>query len=136
MKVPLALIGKAKTSRCFRKRKAPVAYFGQKRACSATATIRKRFYPVFIPFARKMSSKNVALVMENCGQHRADLLDSTGQVSVITLPPNCTSMFQLTDMGVTASFKVRYRSMILNRVLEVFGNRNGLRESAIILAAG
>ena len=136
LKVPLAFIGKSKTPRCFRKGLPPVSYFTQISAWSDTATFQKWFYLVFVPFVRKRTSKKVALVMDNCRPHGVYLLDPTEQVSVITLLPNCTSMFQPMDMRTIACLKVRCRSMLLQRMLEVFENRSQLREVAKKLAAG
>lgn len=74
--------------------------------------------------------------MGNCGPHGKDLLDPTEQVSVITVPPNCTSMLQPIEMGIMADMKVRYRSMHLSRILAIFEDRSQLRNAAKNLTAG
>lgn len=121
MKCPLVFIRKAKHPRCIRKIKPPVPYCSHKTALSDTATLRKWFYLVFISFVRNGTLMNVAFVMDNCGPHGADLLDSTGQVSVINLPRNCTSVLDPMDMGILPSLDVQYRSMLLNTVWKYFG---------------
>ena len=90
----------------------------------------------FCSICEKKNFEKVALVMENCGPHGADLLDRTEKLSGITLPCNCTSMFQPMDMGIIVFPKVRYRSLLLQRMLEVFENRSKLRKAAKKLAAG
>ena len=47
--------------------------------------------------------------MDNCGPHGADLVDNRAQVTILTLSPNCTSVFQPMDMGVIAALKLKYK---------------------------
>ena len=74
--------------------------------------------------------------MDNCWPNGTDLLYPTEQATVITLPPNCTSMFPPMEMGIIACLKVRYRSIVLSRTLEVFQDRSQLLNAAKDLAAG
>ena len=67
------------------------------------------------------------LNMDNCGPHGEDMLDSRGQVQIIRLPGSCTSMFQRMDTGFIASLKIRYRSMLLNKMLQQVEFRLELR---------
>ena len=112
-KLSMAIIGTAKQPRCFKIRAPAVPYFQHKDAWADTVTFRAWFYRVSIPFIRKTTSRKVALVMDNCGSHGNDLTDSLKQVRIFALPPNCTSLHQPMDMGVIASWKVRYRHTLL-----------------------
>ena len=74
--------------------------------------------------------------MENRGPHVADLCDSRMQVTILTLPPNCTSMYQPMDMGVIAALKLHYRSLLLNRITSTVEHRSEVRRAAQHLKAG
>ncbi|PXF47641.1 Jerky protein-like [Gracilariopsis chorda] len=115
-KVPLAIIGAAKNPRCFRKGEPAVTYFSQENAWSDSVTYRRWFLEVFMPYVRRYTSKRVTLVMDNCGPHGTDVLDINGQVTIFTLPPNCTSLFQPMDMGVIATLKAKYKSKLLRKI--------------------
>ena len=56
---------------------------------------------VFIPQVRKITSKPILLIMDNCGGHDPLALDWTKQygVRIETLPPNTTSKLQPLDAG-------------------------------------
>ena len=128
--VPMSIIGTAQNPRYFRKGRPALEYLIQNNASSDSVTFRKWFYCVFLHFARRKTSKAVALVMDNCGPHGADLVDARGQVSIFTLPPNCTSAFQPIDMGVIAASKLRYKSRLLEIMSATIENRDVLREGA------
>ena len=51
--------------------------------------------------------------MDNCGSHGDDLISSLKLVRIFALPPKCISLHQPMDMGVIASWKVRYRHTLL-----------------------
>ncbi|PXF48393.1 Jerky protein-like [Gracilariopsis chorda] len=129
-KVQLAIIGAAKNPRCFRKGETTVNYFSQKNAWSDSVTYRRWFLEVFMPYVRRYTSKKVALVMDNCGPHATDVLDVSGQVTIFTLPPNCTSLFQPMDMGVIATLKAKYKSKLLRKILSTVEDNKELRQAA------
>ena len=114
-KVRMAIIGKAKDPRCFRgKNNFPVKYFSQANAWSDSATFRKWWNEVFLPFVRKWTHDPVLLLMDGCKSH-GDLVDPLGQVTVVLYPPNCTSVHQPMDMGILAALKLLYRRGLLDR---------------------
>lgn len=117
-------------SRCSRLSSPAVPYMSQKNAWADTVTFRRWFTSCFIPFIRRHTSAKVALVMDNCGPHNADLWDSYDQVPLLTLPPNCTSVFQPMDMGVIQAFKLRYRRILLGNISTVLEERTALREAS------
>ena len=106
-KPPLAIIGKAENPRCFRRGTPAVPYFSNKTAWSNTATFRKWFNHVFLPHVRSVTSRPVALLVENASSH-SELCDMRGQVTIIPLPHNVTSMHQKMDMSVIFVFKRLY----------------------------
>ncbi len=76
------------------------------------------------------TSKKVLLIMDNCGPHGTALVDPRGQVKVVFLPPNCTSVYQPMDSGVIAMLKKNYRYKLLHKMFEIFDERQVLRENA------
>lgn len=94
VKVPMSIIGKAKNPRCFKGTDCPLKYFSQTNAWSDSATFLKWWQQVFLPFIRRTTHLPVLLLMDGCSSH-ADLVDDRGQVTVMTFPPNCTSVHQL-----------------------------------------
>ena len=97
-KVYMAIIGKAEEPRCFRARAFLLKYFSQTNAWSDSKTFRSWWHQVFLPFIRRWTHLPVLLLMDACSSHD-DLIDDRGQVTVITYPPNCTSVHQPMDTG-------------------------------------
>lgn len=128
-KVGLTLIGRAANPRCFRKRACPLKYFSQSNAWSDTATFLKWWKEVFLPFIRRWTHEPVLLLMDGCSSH-ADLVDPRGQVTVMTYPPNCTSVHQPMDMGILAALKLVYRRLLLDLKASTMLVAAQLREEA------
>lgn len=127
-KLPMAIIGKAAKPRCFRLGAPAVPYFSNSTAWSNTGTFRKWFNYVFLPHVRKVTSKPVALVVDNASSHN-ELKDMRGQVSVIDLPPNVTALHQPMDMGVIYAFKRLYRRAMLRELVRDIESRSERREA-------
>lgn len=130
LRVPLAIIGKAGSPRCFQKGSPAVAYFSQKNAWSDLATFRRWYDHVFLPFVRQRTSRRVALVMDTCGPHGSDIQLFNEQISFYRIPRNCSTIFQPMDMGVIAAFKIKYREMLVSRISAQIGERDRLRAAA------
>lgn len=91
-KVPLAIIGTAKNPRAFRLGRCPIPYFSNRTAWSDGVTFRKWSTFVFLPHVRRTKSGKVPLIVDNASSHGKKLIDPRGQVEVIPLPPNVTSL--------------------------------------------
>ena len=135
-KVPLAIICTAQNPRCFRKGPPGVPYFSQRNAWSDSVTYGLWFGEVFLPFVHQHNSKKVGLIMDNCGPHATDVLGVNGQVSILTLPQNCTPLFQPMDMGVIDTLKAKYKSRLLKKILHDIEERENLRSAAKGMKAG
>jgi len=129
-KLPLGVIGKSKNPASFRVRPLPkgVHYYSQERAWSDTMTMQKWFTDLLLPFIRKQTSHPVALVLDNASSHSKELFDPKGQVSVVPLPPNTTSMLQPMDAGIISALKCTYRYDLLAEVISRFENAAIARE--------
>ena len=128
-KVPLSLIGKSKTPRCFKNRTLKINYYDQKKAWSDTRVFKK-WWEHFRRYIRGKHSQKVLLIMDNCGPHGAELTDPDGQIEVIFLPPNVTSVYQPMDAGVIAMLKKNYRYKLLMKMFEIFEERQERRDAA------
>ena len=126
---PLSMIGKAKNPRCFKNRRKKMKYFNQKKAWSDTKTYKKWFRK-FCNHVAALTSAKILLLADNCGPHGTDVSDPTGQVKVMFLPPNCTSVYQPMDSGVIAMLKKRYRYELLRRFLVIYEERASRRVAA------
>ena len=67
--------------------------------------------------------------MDNGSSHGASLQDPRGQVSVLFLPPNCTSVHQPMDCGFIASVKIRYRYGMLKKIVDLLEVRADMRKA-------
>ena len=112
-KVDMAIIGKFKNPRCFRARGCPLKCFAQANAWSDSTTFGSWWQQVFLPFIRRLTQLPVLLLMDGCSSHD-DLVDDRRQVTVMTYPPNCTSVHQPMDMAIIYATKLLYRRELLN----------------------
>lgn len=113
-KVPLSMIGKPQEPRCFvnRQHLLPMKYYNQNKAWSDSKVFRK-WWNDFLLHIRRRTLKPVLLILDNCGPHGTELEDPQGQVKVVFLPPNVTSVYQPMDAGVIAMVKKNYRYRLL-----------------------
>lgn len=129
VKLPMCIIGTAKSPRIFRTRACPLPYFSQKNAWADSEIFKGWFEHVFLPFVRKQTSNPVALIMDNCSSHE-DVNDPHGQVRMFSLPPNVTSVYQPLDLGVIAVVKANYRHTLLRKVIDRLPEVETLRDAA------
>lgn len=116
-KLSMAIFGTAKNPRFFRLGTSPVPYLNQQNAWSDSYTFWMWFLDIFLPFLCNFTSRPCVLLMDNCGLHGADLLDIRCQVTLITLPPNCTSIHQPMDHKIIAAWKSLYRELSLRQIV-------------------
>jgi hypothetical protein len=120
-KVPLSMIGSSINPRCFgrQQEKRQLTYFHQEKAWSNTVAFKKWFDDVFLPHVRVHNrGRHVLLILDNCGPHGCEVSDPTGQVKIVTLPPNCTSVHQPMDQGIIHAVKKNYQYKMLNKIFE------------------
>ena len=128
-KVPLSLIGKSKNPRCFRNKTLKLKYYNQAKAWS-DSKVFKKWWEAFRLYIRSRTNRKCLLIMDNCGPHGTELVDPDGQIEVIFLPPDVTSVYQPMDAGVIAMLKKNYRYRLLLRMLDIFDERVDRREAA------
>ena len=82
------------------------------------------------PHIQKQTSKRVARVMDNCGPHGTDIMFSKEQVTIMNIPPNCTSRHQPRDLSIMAVWKVHERQIMLRLIAADLKNRTQRREKS------
>ena len=113
-KLPLLVIGKAKSPRCFKGvQHIPLDYTANKRAWMTGE--------IFTDFMKKWNAKlarerrHVLALIDNCPAHPVDL--SLSNITVKFLPPNTTAKLQPCDQGIIQSLKVHYRYKLVQKML-------------------
>lgn len=128
-KVPLSLVGTARSPRCFKLRDSPVRYFCQANAWSDVRVFKEWWSWLFLPYVRSVTTNKVLLLLGSHSGH-ANLVDPNGQVAILELPLNCTSKHQPMDAGIIAAWKARYRTRLLALRVDTMASAPQLREQA------
>lgn len=68
------------------------------------------------------------LLLENSGPHGDNLLDLSGQTTILFLPPICKAIHQPIDMGIISAWKTLYRGMMLRQIMEDIDTRQVWRD--------
>lgn len=100
-KLKLLVIGKSKKPRAFKGVKVfPVQYRGNKRGWMTTEIMMEWYDTIFVKEARRHAtslgnpSAKIVLILDNCSAHPEAEIMKRDNISVIFLPPNCTSLIQ------------------------------------------
>lgn len=108
------MIGKSKTPRCFTGIKSfPLDYEGNRKAWMTSN--------LFESWLKKLNKKmktekrKIVLFIDNCAAHNT--IPKMENVKIEFLPPNTTSKLQPLDQGIIQSFKVKYRHLVVKKML-------------------
>lgn len=124
-KLPLMLLGTAQNPRSLPKDKSllPVYYKSSKKAWMNKELFREWFFEQFVPSVREFARMNnreprALLLLDNCSAHHdgGDTLEQ-GEIKVVYLPPNITSLGQPMDQGVLNAIKKRYKKKLMLHLL-------------------
>ncbi|XP_035227659.1 tigger transposable element-derived protein 6-like [Stegodyphus dumicola] len=114
-KLPLLFIGKYLKPRCFLKnvQKIPAAYYANNKAWMTGNIYEKWLRDLDNRFSAE--KRKVLLIVDNCTAH----MEVTGlqAIRVEYLPPNATAVLQPMDQGIINSFKRKYKTVLLQRVI-------------------
>jgi hypothetical protein len=135
-KVPLSIVGKPKNPKCFElcenPKKPPIAYFNQDNAYFTREVTAWWIKNVFLPHHnRKFGNAHAILLLDNCSAHKIDEEALPSYLHLIFFPPNMTSSHQPADMGMIASLKIGYKTVMLSKLLEIFDADGGYEGAAI-----
>ena len=103
----------------------PVSYYANKSAWVNQPVFVDWYDKVFVPQARKHcesielpSNCIIILMLVNCSAHPPAATLICGNICVMYLPPNVTSILQLMDQGIICSLKCKYRQIFLQRMID------------------
>lgn len=116
-KVNIAVVGKSKNPRSFKKQKI-IEYYSSKNAWMTTHIFTQWFFESFIPQVKKYQIKNnfpkkALLILDNAKCHGEPLISECGQYKTMFLPPNCTSIIQPMDQNAIRLTKLYYKKDLL-----------------------
>ena len=129
-KVAPLIVGTSKNPHCFRDALSPIPYINQRNAWVDREVYKGWWFNIFLPAVRKFTKEPVALLMDNCSGHDPTLTDPTGQVEIIFLPPNCTSVYQPLDQGIISTLKTIYKREMLSEFVKAYDNFDELQAQA------
>ena len=81
------------------------------------ADVFKRWLQWWYDEVRKLSSGPWLLILDDCSGH--DNLPAFDGVRYFFLPANTTAMYQPLDLGTIAATKIRYRSVLLRKTINI-----------------
>jgi len=67
-------------------------------------------------------NRKILLFLDNFSGHYTENNRNLTNIKIIYFPPNCTSKLQPLDAGIIANFKLRYRSNIVQKMIESLDN--------------
>ena len=115
-KLPLLVIGKSKSPRCFAGvRSLPLQYTANTKAWMTSEIFTSHLEK----WNRKLHAKNhhVLLILDNCPAHPHTLCNQFSNITLQFLPPNTTAKLQPCDQGIIQSLKVHYRHKLVRKLL-------------------
>lgn len=71
------------------------------------------------------------MLLDNCTTHHIDISVLPEKLVIYFLPPNVTNTHQPADMGMISTLKVGYKTVILQKLLDVFDVEGGYKLSSI-----
>ena len=128
-KLPMFVIGKSKTLRCFKHIKnLPCKYKSQKKSWMDSQIFEEWVRKLDRTF--RMEGRKIALLVDNCPA-RPSVSDLTN-VQLVFLPPNTTSVSQPMDQGVIRSLKAHYRGRVVRRLCRALDKMKTLSKIYIL----
>ena len=117
-RVPVKSIGSAYHPRCFRDSR--FAYLKGQNNRLGNAWMDSEKFNIWVQWwyneLRKLNQDNILLIMDNCGGHECNI--ELPELRVELLAPKTTHKYQTLDLGLIAQSKVRYKSMLLRKIVE------------------
>lgn len=124
-KTKLFVIGKFKKPRAFKNvAHLPVHYEATQNAWMTAAIFKWWFFHCFVPEVKEHlkqqglpEDSKVILILDNCRAHPPASELVSGNIFVVYLPPNVTSLIQPMDQGVIRNFKHHYRTSFTRKLI-------------------
>ena len=128
-KLPMFIIGKSQKPRCFKNiKKLPCGYRSQKKSWMDSTLFEKWVRELDCRFEKE--SRKVALIVDNCTAHPE--IGGLKAIDLFFLPPNTTSILQPMDQGVIFSLKARYRTKVVQKMIEAIDSNKPLPDVSLL----
>ena len=127
-KLPMFVIGKSATPRCFKHVKSlPCGYRAQPKSWMSSFL----FDEWVKEFDRKFEKENrkIVFIVDNCPAH--PIVDGLKAIELVFLPPNTTSKTQPMNQGVIRSLKTKYRRKTIKRLIRAVDMKKKLPQTSI-----
>ena len=135
-KLSPVVIGTSKKPRCFNAKPPSIPYFHQRSAWNDAELCARWWNEVFLKRVREWTQDPVALLIDGFSGHNNAFVDPLGQVQVIKLPPNTTSVLQPLDAGIISAFKAHYKGKLLLHLVSAAPEYDQLQTLATHLPSG
>lgn len=120
-KLPLWVVGKFKTPRCFRGTTyLPVTWRWNSKAWMTSALFRE--FVLMFNEKMRLARRHAALVIDNCPAHPK--METLSNAIIFHLPPNTTSHSQPLDAGVIHNLKTLFRRRLIRKRLVAFESKS------------
>ena len=130
-KLPMFVIGKSKTPRCFKNvKQLPCRYRNQKKSWMCGDLFEE--WVKMLDSTFRAHDRKVVLLVDNCTAHPK--IENLTNINMIFLPPNTTSVLQPMDQGVIRSLKAHYRSRIVRLCIKALDKNHPLPKVSILEA--
>ena len=130
-KLPMFVIGKFKTPRCFKHIKnLPCKYKSQKKSWIDSQIFEESVHKLDQTF--RMEGRKIALLIDNCPAHPS--VSNLTNVQLVFLPPNTTSVLQPMNQGVIRRLKAHYRGRVIRRLCRALDKTKTLPKVSILQA--
>ena len=124
-KLPMFVIGKSKTPRCFKGVKnVPCRYWAQPKSWISSELFKE------IDQNFGVQKRKIALLIDNCPAHPD--VPALDWVELVFLPPNTTLITQPVDQGVIRSLIAKYCSFPVKKQIDALEKGNQLSKCSIL----
>ena len=130
-KLPVFVTGKSQKPRCFKNiKKLPCYYRGQKKSWMDLTLFEEWVRQLDNQFEKE--NQEIALIIDNCTAYPE--IGGLKAIDLFFLPPNTTLVLQPMDQGVIRSLKVRYRTKVVQKMIEVIDGNKSLPNISVLNA--
>ena len=130
-KLPVFVTGKSEKPRCFKNiKKLPCYYRGQKKSWMDSTLFEEWVRELDNQFEKE--NQEIALIIDNCTAYPE--IGGLKAIDLFFLPSNTTPVLQPMDQGVIRSLKVRYRTKVVQKMIEVIDGNKSLPNISVLNA--
>ena len=128
-KLTMFAIGKLQKPRCFKNiEKLPCRYRGQKKSWMDSTLFEEWVRELDNQFEKE--NRKIALIIDSCTARPE--IGGLKAIYLFFIPPNTTSALQPMDQGVIRSLKARYRTKVVQKMIEAIDGNKSLPNISVL----